>query len=344
MSRCILPSQITATVVKTAMTSTPQTTFSSGSSFGFSPHEDHSAAVCHIDVMISLWSLTVTSTEWLLVSAICNQLPDLVDRHAAWQKALDRVRSFEARQSRHQAVLSLECDKETCKQLRHLHLHRYIVATLKASFITIRQYNVARAKTSIATGINAAIRRFCAERDLCAAPLDAILAKIKHCEIVHDNLSHTMSPACLPRSSAQVMTPPSPTTTTPSSPPSHTHPTSYLGAVLSPKRGTASRRCKSSRRQRLTSWPPSRSIGRLANTNGLVAALVVATYLGRPIHQMRPFPPTLNQQWGGLQRRLCLISRRCKRMIRLLVRIYLPPSNPSPSKVTLQLTRGGGFQ
>jgi hypothetical protein len=46
-----------------------------------------------------------------------------------------------------------------------------------------------------------------------------------------------MSPACLPRSSAQVMTPPSPTTTMPSSPPSHTHPTSYLDAVLSPKGG-----------------------------------------------------------------------------------------------------------
>jgi hypothetical protein len=46
-----------------------------------------------------------------------------------------------------------------------------------------------------------------------------------------------MSPTCLPRSSAQVITPPSPTTTTPSSPPSHTHPTSYLGAVLSPKEG-----------------------------------------------------------------------------------------------------------
>ena len=38
----------------------------------------------------------------------------------------------------------------------------------------------------------------------------------------------------LPRSSAQVMTPLSPTTTTPSAPPSLTHPSSYLGAVLSP--------------------------------------------------------------------------------------------------------------
>ena len=41
----------------------------------------------------------------------------------------------------------------------------------------------------------------------------------------------------LPRSSAQVMTPLSLTTMTPSSPPSHTHPTSYLGAVLSPNGG-----------------------------------------------------------------------------------------------------------
>jgi hypothetical protein len=90
-------------------------------------------------------------------------------------------------------------------------------------FVTIRQYKAARVKASIAMGINAAIRHICAERDLCAAPLDAILAEINHCEIVHDNLSRTMSPACHPRSSAQVMTPLSPTTTMPSSPPSHTH-------------------------------------------------------------------------------------------------------------------------
>jgi hypothetical protein len=56
-----------------------------------------------------------------------------------------------------------------------------------------------------------------------------------------------------------------------------------------------SRRCTSSRQQRLTRRPLSRSIGRLADTNGLVAALVVATYLGRPIRRMRPFPPTLSQ-------------------------------------------------
>ena len=187
--------------------------------------------------MISLWSLTVASTEWLLESAIRDQLPDVVDRHTAWQKALDRVRLFEARWSRHQAILSLEGYKVTCKQLRHIHLHRYLVATLKAPLVMICQYKVARAKASIAMGINAAIHRICAERDLCATPLDAILAKIKHCEIVHNNSSRTMSPACLPQSSAQVMMPPSPTTMTPSSPPSHTHPTSYLGAVLSPKGG-----------------------------------------------------------------------------------------------------------
>ena len=177
----------------------------------------------------------------------------------------------------------------------------------------------------IAMGINVSICRICVECDLCAAPLDAILAEIKHCEIIHNDSSRTMSPACLPWLSAQVMTPPSPTTTMPSSPPSHTHPTSYLGAVLSPKGGTASRCCKSSRQQQLTSWPPSRSIGRLTNTNGLIAALVVATYLGHPIRQMRPFPPTLNQQWGGLQRHLCLISRWREQTIGLLVCIYLPP-------------------
>jgi hypothetical protein len=44
---------------------------------------------------------------------------------------------------------------------------------------------------------------------------------------------------------------------------------------------------------------------------------------------------------GGLHRRLCPISRRRERTIGLLVCIYLPPSNPSPLKVPLQLTQGG---
>jgi hypothetical protein len=35
--------------------------------------------------------------------------------------------------------------------------------------------------------------------------------------------------------------------------------------------------------------------GRLADANDLIAALVVAMYLGHPIQQMRPFPPTLYQ-------------------------------------------------
>ena len=54
MAHCILPSQLTTAVMKTAMTLTPQTTFSPGSSFGFSPHEDHSAAVRPLNVMIFL--------------------------------------------------------------------------------------------------------------------------------------------------------------------------------------------------------------------------------------------------------------------------------------------------
>ena len=70
-----------------------------------------------LNVMTPLWSLTVASTEWLLESAVLDQLPDVVDRHAAWQKALDRVRLFKARQSCHQVVLSLKRDKVTCKQL-----------------------------------------------------------------------------------------------------------------------------------------------------------------------------------------------------------------------------------
>jgi len=237
MSCCILPSRLMTAVVKIAMTSTPQTTFSRGSLFGFSPYEDHSAAVCHLDVMISLWSITVAHNEWIFESAVRNLSPSVMDRYAAWQNTLARLRSFEARRSRHQAVLSLECDKVTCTRLRHAHLHQYVIATLKTSFVTIRQYKAARTKASIAMGIDVAIRRICVERDLCAAPLDAILAEIKRCEIVHDDSSRTMSPACLPRSSAQVMRPPSLTTTTLSSPPSHTHPTSYLGAVLSLKGG-----------------------------------------------------------------------------------------------------------
>ena len=80
------------------------------------------------------------------------------------------------------------------------------------------------------------------------------------------------------------------------------HPMSYVGAILSAIGGTASRRRKSFSRQRLTSRPPSRSIRRLADANGLVAALVVARYLGHPIRQMRPFPPTLYHRWGGHQR------------------------------------------
>ena len=106
---------------------------------------------------------------------------------------------------------------------------------LKALFDTICQSTATRVNTSITTGLDVAIRRNSAERDFCAAPLDAVPAEIAHIVVVQDDLSRMMSPACLPRSSAQVMTPPSLTTMTPSSPPSHTHPTSYLGAELSPK-------------------------------------------------------------------------------------------------------------
>ena len=157
--------------------------------------------------------------------------------YEAWQEALTLVRSSEETHSRHQAVLSLERDTVACEHLRQVHLHWYVVAMLKASFDTICQSTSARVNISIATGLHVAICRISAERDFCAAPLDAILAKIAHIVVVQDDLSCMMSPACLPRSSAQVMTPPSPTTMMPSSPPSHTHPTSYLGAVLSPKGG-----------------------------------------------------------------------------------------------------------
>jgi hypothetical protein len=152
--------------------------------------------------------------------------PQLNRCYEAWQAALALVRSSDETRSRHQAILSLERDTVACKHLRQVHLRWYVVAMLKASFDTICQSTAACVNTSIATGPDVAIHRISAERDFCVAPLDAVLAEIAHIVVVQDKLSRMMSPACLPRSSAQVMTPPSPTTMTPSSPPSHTHPTS----------------------------------------------------------------------------------------------------------------------
>jgi hypothetical protein len=51
---------------------------------------------------------------------------------------------------------------------------------------------------------------------------------------------------------------------------------------------------------RLLSQLPSCNNRQHANLNGLAAALVVVTNLGCPITRTRPFPPTLNQQWGGV--------------------------------------------
>jgi hypothetical protein len=91
------------------------------------------------------------------------------------------------------------------------------------------------------------------------------------------------------------------------------HPKSYMSALLSTLGRTASRRHTSFSRQQLTCRPPSRSNRRLADANGLGAALVDATDLGHPIHQTRPFPPNLYQQWGGQQCRLRPIIRRHER-------------------------------
>ena len=206
----------------------------SGLTVWVSPSEDHSAAVRHFDGLISRVSLAIADTKELFESAAHNQSPSSVvnRRYEAWQEALALVRSSEETRSCHQAVLSLEHDTVACKHLRQLHRHRYVVATRKALLDTIRQCTATRVNASIATGIDVAIRRICAECDFCAAPLDAILAKIAHLVVVQDNSSRRMSPACLPWLSAQVMTPLSLTTTTPSSPPSHTHPTSYLGEVV----------------------------------------------------------------------------------------------------------------
>jgi len=174
MSRCILPLQLTTDVVKIAMTLTPQTTFSPGSSFGFSPSEDHSAAVRHFDGLISRSSLAVADTKELFESAVHDQSPSsIMNRcYEAWQEALALVQSSEETHIRHQAFLSLERDTVACEHLRQLHLCRYIVATLKASSDTIRQCTAARANALIATGIDMAICHICVEeRDFCAAPL-----------------------------------------------------------------------------------------------------------------------------------------------------------------------------
>ena len=60
---------------------------------------------------------------------------------------------------------------------------------LKALFDMIRQSTAARVNTSIATGIDVAIRRISAECDFCAAPLDTVLAEIVHIVVVQDNSS-----------------------------------------------------------------------------------------------------------------------------------------------------------
>ena len=99
-------------------------------------------------------------------------------------------------------------------------------------------------------------------------------------------------------------------------------PLSFAGAILSTMGGTASCHCKFSRQPWLTSRPQSRSNGRLADANGLVATLVIATYLGRPIQQVRPFPPTLYQRWGGHHRQLLPIPSRRVQTIRILVPPY----------------------
>jgi hypothetical protein len=102
MSRCILPSHLTTDAVKIAMTSTPQMTFSPSSSFGFSPFEDHSAAVHHFDGLISWVRLAVAAAKEFFESAVHDQSPStVVNRcYEAWQGALFRVRSSEETRSR----------------------------------------------------------------------------------------------------------------------------------------------------------------------------------------------------------------------------------------------------
>ena len=99
------------------------------------------------------------------------------------------MRSSDETRSRHQAILSLERDTVACKHLRQVHLCWYVVATLKASFDTIHQSTAACLNTSIATGLDMAIRRISVESDFCAAPLDAVLAEIAHIVVVQDDLS-----------------------------------------------------------------------------------------------------------------------------------------------------------
>ena len=81
----------------------------------------------------------------------------------------------------------------------------------------------------------------------------------------------------------------------PSSSPSPPCPISYASVVLSSMGGALSRRRLSFQQQRHTSRPPLHFVQGLTDASGVVAALVNAMYLGHPIHQIRPFPPTLYQ-------------------------------------------------
>ena len=69
-------------------------------------------------------------------------------------------------------------------------------------------------------------------------------------------------------------------------------PLPYTGVVVS---WGGNVRCHLPAGCRHLSWLPSRHKRWHADLNGLVAALVVKTDLGRPTTQTRPFPPTLNQ-------------------------------------------------
>jgi hypothetical protein len=157
MSRYILP-----LTLSTAMTSPLQTTFYPGSSFGFLPNEDHVAALCALDEMITQLFCNVALTKELFQSTVHNDESTtiMIEGHTARCKALDCTRMLKAKRSHHKASLALEHNKEACIQLRQLHLHRYIIATLKASFTTIRQHKSAHTMTlAMTTGINPAVRQ-----------------------------------------------------------------------------------------------------------------------------------------------------------------------------------------
>jgi hypothetical protein len=102
-----------------------------GSSFGFLPNKDHVAALLALDGLIIQSIRNIPLTKEIFKSAVHDDKSTtiMIARHAAWRKALDCAQMF-------------------------MHLRWYVVATLKASFMTIRWNKTAHAiALAMTTGI-----------------------------------------------------------------------------------------------------------------------------------------------------------------------------------------------